>query len=132
VSGDVAIHEEGTTRMKPVILENVTASMGIYDNESLGPSVSIITAIDDDEAIRIANDTEYGLTSAVFTEDLRRGLKMAKRIQTGAVHINSMIIHDETVLPHGGVKRSGIGRFNALGGTGMDQVGDVQRLRLLF
>ena len=77
-----------------------------------GPTVSVYEVDDDDEAIRIANDTDYGLSSAVFTEDLRRGLKIAKQIETGAVHINSMTVHDETGLPHGGAKKSGFGRFN--------------------
>lgn len=59
-----------------------------------------------------ADPGERGLTSAVFTEDLRRGLRIAKKIETGAVQISSMTVHDETVLPHEGAKKSGWGRFN--------------------
>ncbi len=67
------------------------------------------------EALQIANDTEYGLSSSVFTKDLARGLRIAKKIESGAVHINSMSIQDEPALPHGGVKSSGWGRFGAPG-----------------
>ncbi|KAE8332312.1 aldehyde dehydrogenase [Aspergillus sergii] len=103
----------GTTKMHLTLLEDVDTSMDIYHSESFGPSVGIITVTSDDEAIQIANDTEYGLSSAVFTEDLRTGFKIAKQIKSGAVHINSMTVHDETALPHGGMKRSGFGRFNS-------------------
>ncbi|GKZ38734.1 hypothetical protein AbraIFM66950_011170 [Aspergillus brasiliensis] len=101
------------TEMNIVCLENVDESMEIYHNESFGPSASIITVSSDEEAIRSANDTQYGLTAAVFTDNLRRGFRIAKEIHTGAVHINSMTVHDETALPHGGVRNSGFGRFNS-------------------
>lgn len=116
VYGSVKPTDEDKTRMRPVILEGVTTDMDIYYNESFGPTVSIFEFEKDEEAIKIANDTEYGLSSAVFTEDLRRGLKIAKQIETGAVHINNMSVHDEAALPHGGVKRSGFGRFNGIEG----------------
>ncbi|KAL2017720.1 hypothetical protein VTK56DRAFT_1745 [Thermocarpiscus australiensis] len=102
-----------TTRMRPVILSGVTTDMDIYGTESFGPTVSLYEVETEEEALRIANDTEYGLSAAVFTEDLRRGLRLASGIETGAVHINSMTVHDETALPHGGAKASGYGRFNA-------------------
>ncbi|KAK3388858.1 aldehyde dehydrogenase domain-containing protein [Sordaria brevicollis] len=104
--------EETATRMRPVILSGVTTEMDIYKTESFGPTTSVYEIETEEEALRIANDTEYGLTSAVFTEDLRRGLRMAKEIESGAVHINSMTVHDEATLPHGGAKESGHGRFN--------------------
>lgn len=110
--GDVNANEDSKTRMRPVVIENVKEDMDIYHTESFGPTVSLYVVESDDEAVRIANDTDYGLSSAVFTEDLRRGLKLAKQIETGAVHINSMSVHDEAVLPHGGAKKSGFGRFN--------------------
>jgi acyl-CoA reductase-like NAD-dependent aldehyde dehydrogenase len=100
------------TRMRPVVISGVTTEMDIYKTESFGPSVSLFEVETEDEALRIANDTEYGLTSAVFTEDLRRGLRFARNIETGAVHINNMTVHDESGLPHGGSKASGFGRFN--------------------
>lgn len=104
------------TAATPIVLEGITTEMDLYYTESFGPTVAIFEVENDEEAIRIANDTEYGLASAVFTEDLRRGLKIAKKIETGAVHINSMSIHDEPILPHGGAKKSGYGRFNGLEG----------------
>lgn len=106
---------EGAT-MKPVAVSNVSSAMDIYQTESFGPTVSIIETESDKEAINIANDTEYGLNAAVFTEDLRRGLRIARSLEIGAVHINGMSVHDESTLPHGGVKASGHGRFNATEG----------------
>ena len=114
--GDANATEPSPTRMRPVIINNVNTEMDIYKTESFGPTVSVYEVETEEEALRIANDTEYGLTSAVFTEDLRRGLRLAKEIETGAVHINSMTIHDESALPHGGAKASGHGRFNATHG----------------
>lgn len=110
--GNPDAEESSNTRLRPLVLDNVTTGMDIYQLESFGPSVSLINIETEEEAIRIANDTEYGLTSAIFTEDLRRGLRFAKEIETGAVHINSMTVHDESALPHGGAKSSGFGRFN--------------------
>lgn len=116
IYGDASHNEESKTKMRPVIIENIEPGMDIYHTESFGPTVSLYVVNSDEEAIEIANDTDYGLSSAVFTEDLRRGLRIAKQIETGAVHINSMSIHDETSLPHGGAKKSGFGRFNGLPG----------------
>ena len=113
VYGDVEAKESTATRMRPIVISGVKEEMDIYQTESFGPTVSLFEIETEEEALRIANDTEYGLTSAVFTEDLRRGLRFAKGIETGAVHINSMTIHDESALPHGGAKSSGHGRFNA-------------------
>lgn len=121
------------TRMRPIIVENVTKDMDIYETESFGPTVSLIVVNSEEEAIEIANDTEYGLSSAVFTEDLTAGLRVAKQIETGyvfsssptrdgelndssAVHINNSTVHDEPNLPHGGAKKSGWGRFNGSAG----------------
>jgi acyl-CoA reductase-like NAD-dependent aldehyde dehydrogenase len=116
VVGDINTKESSGTRMRPIVLDKVTPQMDIYGTESFGPAVSIIEIETEEEAIRIANDTEYGLSSAVFTEDLRRGLRFAREIETGAVHINSMSVHDESALPHGGAKASGYGRFNSSAG----------------
>jgi acyl-CoA reductase-like NAD-dependent aldehyde dehydrogenase len=103
------------TRMAPVIVKGITPSMDIYQTESFGPTVSLFEVETEEEALQLANDTNYGLSSAVFTEDLRTGLRFAKAIEAGMCHINSMTVHDETALPHGGVKDSGYGRFGAIG-----------------
>ncbi|KAK4497626.1 hypothetical protein PRZ48_010279 [Zasmidium cellare] len=112
IYGDPSDQRELATAMRPVIVEGVKEGMDLYYTESFGPSVSLMIVESDEEAIKIANDTDYGLASAVFTENLQRGLRIARQIETGAVHINSMSVHDETNLPHGGAKKSGWGRFN--------------------
>ncbi|KAL2814215.1 Aldehyde/histidinol dehydrogenase [Aspergillus cavernicola] len=100
-------------QLQPTVVQAVTPSMDLYQTESFGPTVSLILIDSDEQAISISNYTDYGLSGAVFTRDLTRGLTLAKQMQTGAVHINSMNVHDEPSLPHGGVKSSGWGRFNA-------------------
>ncbi|EEH34723.2 succinate-semialdehyde dehydrogenase [Paracoccidioides lutzii Pb01] len=120
VLGDEISSEEiPNTRMRSVILENITPDMDIYKTESFGPTVSLFVVDTDEEAIQLANDTEYGLTASVFTENLGRGLRIARQLESGGVHINSMTIHDEPSLPHGGVKSSGFGRFG--GAIGFDE-----------
>jgi len=92
VHGDVSTHEESAYRIRPVIISDVKKEMDIFYTESFGPSVSLIAVESDEEAIEIANDTEYGLSGAVFTENLGRGLKIAREIDSGAIHINSMTV----------------------------------------
>lgn len=105
--------------MRPIVLEGVTKDMDIYYHESFGPSVSLLTFETEEEALAIANDTEYGLASAIFTGDLVTGLRIARQLEAGAVHINDMSVHDEPRLPHGGAKKSGFGRFG--GQWGVDE-----------
>ncbi|KAF5635436.1 aldehyde dehydrogenase [Fusarium tjaetaba] len=116
VHGNPDVEESSKTRMRPIVVRDVTTEMDIYKSESFGPTVSLMAIETEEEAIKIANDTEYGLSSAVFTSDLQRGLRIAREIETGAVHINNMSIHDESGLPHGGAKSSGFGRFGASAG----------------
>jgi acyl-CoA reductase-like NAD-dependent aldehyde dehydrogenase len=97
----------------PTILGSVNQSSELNHEEAFGPLASLRTFETDMEAIRIANAAPYGLSAAVFTRDLRRGLAIAKKLESGAVHINSMTVHDEPALPFGGVKNSGWGRFNS-------------------
>ncbi|KAH8766686.1 aldehyde dehydrogenase domain-containing protein [Diaporthe sp. PMI_573] len=115
LNGDYEAQESTPTRLRPIVVKGIKEDMDLYKTESFGPSVALYEVDSEEEALRIANDTEYGLSSAVFTEDLRRGLRFAKGIETGAVHINSMSVHDESALPHGGAKSSGYGRFNSIG-----------------
>lgn len=105
------------TRMRPVVVADVRPDMDVYRTESFGPTVSLISFAAEAEAVAVANDTEYGLVAAVFSRDLRRALAVARQLETGAVHINSMTPHDEPTLPHGGTKDSGYGRF----GGGFDE-----------
>lgn len=100
VHGD---HTNGEgTKMMPVVVKGVTKDMDLFYTESFGPTVSLIVVNSEEEALELANDTEYGLSSAVFTKDLGTGLRFARGIESGAVHINAMTVHDETALPHGG------------------------------
>jgi acyl-CoA reductase-like NAD-dependent aldehyde dehydrogenase len=99
------------TVMNATVLDRVTPAMRIYTEESFGPAVSVIRVAGEEEAIRVANDTEYGLSASVFTRDIARGLRVAKRIQSGICHINGPTVHDEAQMPFGGVKGSGYGRF---------------------
>ncbi|MCB1496383.1 MAG: aldehyde dehydrogenase family protein, partial [Bauldia sp.] len=100
-----------TSIMAATVIDRVTPSMRIYDEESFGPVVCIIRVDGEEEAIRIANDTEYGLSSAVYTKDIARGMKVARRIESGICHINGPTVHDEAQMPFGGTKASGYGRF---------------------
>jgi acyl-CoA reductase-like NAD-dependent aldehyde dehydrogenase len=93
------------------ILDRVTPAMRIYKEESFGPVKSVVRVKGVEEAIRVANDTEYGLASAVFGRDIKRALAVAKRVETGICHINGPTVADEAQMPFGGVKASGYGRF---------------------
>jgi acyl-CoA reductase-like NAD-dependent aldehyde dehydrogenase len=104
---------DGDALLSPAVVAGVTPQMRIYGEESFGPVVTVITARDDDDAVRIANDTEYGLSAAVFGADLGRARSVAERIQSGICHINGSTVHDEAAAPFGGVKASGWGRFGA-------------------
>jgi len=104
------------TVMPATILDKVTPSMRIYGEESFGPVVTVVRVSGDEEAIRIANDTEYGLSAAVFSRDIGRALGVAKRIDSGICHINAPTVHDEPQMPFGGVKASGYGRFGGKAG----------------
>lgn len=83
VFGDANAHEACSNSMRPLIIGNVTKDMDLYSMESFGPTVSLIIVDNEDDAIALANDTEYGLSSAVFTSNLFRGLKVAKQVESG-------------------------------------------------
>jgi acyl-CoA reductase-like NAD-dependent aldehyde dehydrogenase len=106
---------EGTI-MRGIVVDHVTPSMALFREESFGPQVSITRVDSVDEAVRLANDTEYGLAAAVFTRDIARGLEVARRIESGICHINSPTVQDEGQMPFGGVKASGYGRFGGKAG----------------
>jgi acyl-CoA reductase-like NAD-dependent aldehyde dehydrogenase len=99
------------TIMPPVIVDQVTSEMEIFRKESFGPCVSITRFHSVEQAIRLANDSQYGLSAAVFGRDIARALEVAKRIESGICHINGPTVHDEAQMPFGGVKASGYGRF---------------------
>lgn len=102
--------------MNAAALDYVTPDMRLYSEESFGPVVAIIRAASVDEAVRIANESEFGLASAVFGRDVMHALSVARRIESGICHVNGPTVHDEAQMPFGGVKSSGYGRFGGLWG----------------
>jgi acyl-CoA reductase-like NAD-dependent aldehyde dehydrogenase len=114
--------------MEPTILDGVTPNMRVYYEETFGPVASIIRYSDIDEAVSIANDTEYGLAAAVFGRDVGRALLVARRIESGICHVNRATIHDEPQMPFGGMKASGYGRFG--GRAGMEEFTELRWITL--
>jgi len=95
---------------QPTVLANVTPDMSIFRTECFGPVASVIKADDHLHAMALANDSDYGLSSAVITNDLQKAMLLSEGIESGMVHINGPTIRDEAVVPFGGVKNSGFGR----------------------
>ena len=83
VAGDANATEETETRMRPIVVEGITKDMDLFYEESFGPTVSLMVVESEEQAIKLANDTEYGLSSAVFTTNLASGLRVAKKIESG-------------------------------------------------
>ena len=110
--------------MSATVVDGVTPAMAIYRDESFGPVVAMIRAKDEEDAIRIANDSDYGLSAAVFTRDTARGLGVARRIHSGICHVNGPTVHDEAQMPFGGVGASGYGRFG--GKAGIDSFTELR------
>lgn len=100
--------------MDATVLDGVTPAMRLYGDESFGPVAAVIRAADVDEAVTIANDTQYGLSAAVFGRDVGRAMEIARRIESGICHINGATVSDEPQAPFGGVKASGHGRFGGM------------------
>lgn len=105
--------------VEPTILTGVTPDMSIYRNETFGPVVPVIPFASDQQAVDIANDTEYGLSSGVITQDEQRGLAIAAALETGMCHINCSSVNDEPHIPFGGSKSSGVGRHGGRWSTEM-------------
>ncbi|MBI3078001.1 MAG: aldehyde dehydrogenase family protein [Deltaproteobacteria bacterium] len=109
---------------EPTVLTAVTPAMRCYHEETFGPVVALIPVKDAEEAIRLANDTTYGLSAGIITGDPDRGMALAERIQAGMVHVNDSPVHDEPHAPFGGIKGSGLGRH---GGKAAIEVFTEQR-----
>jgi vanillin dehydrogenase len=107
----VAGGKRNGTVVEATLLDHVKAEMKIYNEESFGPVKSIVRVKGVDEAVRVANDTEYGLSAAVFGRDVIRAMAVAKRVESGICHINGPTVADEAQMPFGGMKASGYGRF---------------------
>lgn len=106
---------EGTL-VEPTVVDGVAAGMRLYGEESFGPVVGVIRVSGVDEAVRVANDTEYGLSASVYTQNVTRAVDVARRIDSGICHINGPTVSDEGQMPFGGTKASGNGRFGGRAG----------------
>jgi acyl-CoA reductase-like NAD-dependent aldehyde dehydrogenase len=109
--------ESDGTIMKGIVVDKVTPDMSLFREESFGPQVSITRVKSAEEAVKLANDTEYGLSASLFTRDIARGIELARQIESGICHINGPTVHDEAQMPFGGVKGSGYGRFGGKAGV---------------
>ncbi|GAA0655967.1 aldehyde dehydrogenase family protein [Salarchaeum japonicum] len=104
---------EDSLVVKPTVLSDVTNDMPVAANEHFGPIAPVIPFSDIDEAVELANDTEYGLSGSVHAGDLQTGKEIAERIETGNVHVNDQSINDEAHVPFSGIGASGIGTYNS-------------------
>jgi benzaldehyde dehydrogenase (NAD) len=106
-----------STLMPATVLDHVTPAMAIYREESFGPVKAVVRVGGVEEAVAVANDNEFGLSSAVFGRDVARAWNVAQRIEAGICHVNGPTVHDEAQMPFGGVKASGYGRFGGRAGV---------------
>lgn len=95
---------------EPTVLDDVAPDMSVWTEETFGPVAPVVTVSGEEEAIKLANDSEYGLSAGIITADEERGLAVARRLETGMAHVNDTSVYDEPNAPFGGVKNSGVGR----------------------
>jgi aldehyde dehydrogenase (NAD+) len=95
---------------QPTVLDGVAADMAVWTEETFGPVAPVVTVSGEEEAVKLANDSEYGLSAGIITTDEERGLSVARRLETGMAHVNDTSVYDEPNAPFGGVKSSGVGR----------------------
>jgi acyl-CoA reductase-like NAD-dependent aldehyde dehydrogenase len=122
VTGGTAIEGKGYF-YAPTVLDGVKSDMPAFREETFGPVAAVIRANDAEDAVRLANDTEYGLGAALWTRDIGRAKELARRVEAGSVFINGMVASDPR-LPFGGIKRSGYGR--ELGVFGIREFVNIQ------
>ncbi len=115
-----------STLMPATLLDHVTREMRLYHEESFAPVKAIVRVRGVDAAVACANDSEFGLSAAVFGRDISRALQVAARIESGICHVNGPTVHDEAQMPFGGVKGSGWGRFG--GRAGIDEFTELRWL----
>ncbi|HHX6570276.1 TPA: aldehyde dehydrogenase [Pseudomonas aeruginosa] len=98
--------------MGPTLVDHVRRDMAIYDEETFGPVTTVVRVKGAEQALEVANDTAYGLSSSIFSADVTRALELASRLDAGCVHINGATVQNEAQAPYGGMKHSGYGRFD--------------------
>ena len=127
LAGGKRLPELGVNFYAPTVLADVTHDMRIMREETFGPVLPVMACESDDEAVRLANDSEYGLAASVWTRDGKRGERLARRIHAGTVMVNDVIsCFGISEAPHGGVKASGVGRTH--GRFGLDEMVRVKYL----
>jgi succinate-semialdehyde dehydrogenase/glutarate-semialdehyde dehydrogenase len=111
VAGGMPLRELGPTFFAPTVLADVDHGMRVMREETFGPVLPIASFADDNEAVRLANESEYGLAASIWTRDRARGERLARRIQAGTVMVNDTVsCFSISEAPHGGVKSTGLGR----------------------
>ncbi len=116
--GDMQTTGPNKTIVGPHVLGNVTPSMKIFQEESFGPLICLSTTSSDDEAVELANDSEFSLCASVFSKDVLRAMEVARRVRAGSCHINGPTVYIEATLPNGGTGgASGYGRFGGIAGV---------------
>jgi acyl-CoA reductase-like NAD-dependent aldehyde dehydrogenase len=127
LAGGTRLPELGVNFYAPTVLADVTHDMRIMREETFGPVLPVMAFDSDDEAVRLANDSEFGLAASIWTRDSARGEKLARRIHAGTVMVNDVIsCFGISEAPHGGVKSSGVGRTH--GRFGLDEMARVKYL----
>jgi acyl-CoA reductase-like NAD-dependent aldehyde dehydrogenase len=127
LAGGTRLPKLGANFYAPTVLADVTHDMRIMREETFGPVLPVMAYNDDDEAVRLANDSEYGLAASVWTRDSKRGERLARRIHAGTVMVNDVIsCFGISEAPHGGVKASGVGRTH--GRFGLEEMVRVKYL----
>ncbi|NQV49000.1 MAG: aldehyde dehydrogenase family protein, partial [Candidatus Marinimicrobia bacterium] len=110
---------------EPTVISDVKKGMPIYSEETFGPVSAIIPVKDEDEALKVANDSEFGLGGSLWTADVTRGEALARRVESGAVFVNGMTLSDPR-MPFGGIKKSGYGR--ELGSYGIKEFVNIKSI----
>lgn len=116
-------HELPGSFVKPIVMTGVTPEMPVFREETFGPVAAVVRVANEEEAIAVANRSDFGLGASVWTRDLERGKAVAARVEAGMVFVNSIVFSDAR-LPFGGIKRSGYGR--ELGAYGIREFVDVK------
>jgi acyl-CoA reductase-like NAD-dependent aldehyde dehydrogenase len=114
--GVIIASKQPNVGIPATIIKDITPSMSLFETESFGPAFGLAAFDKESEAVQIVKKCPFGLSAAIFIRDQFRALRIAQRLEVGAVHINGTTVHDESTLPHGGHGDSGWGRFGGIWG----------------